>query len=47
MGIGIGKVIPLGKTIVNMFMEPQYTLLHNGIQPQFQLFAGINFQFMK
>ena len=47
MGIGIGKVIPLGKTVVNMFMEPQYTLLHNGIQPQFQLFAGINFQFMK
>ncbi len=44
--IGAGKVLKMGKTVFNLFMEPQYTMLHKGVQPQFQMFAGINVQFM-
>lgn len=43
---GAGKVIKMGKTVFNIFMEPQYTMLHKGVQPQFQLFTGINLQFI-
>ncbi|WP_206604231.1 hypothetical protein [Aquimarina sediminis] len=45
--LGIGKVVQIGKTTCNLFIEPQYSMLHNGIQPQFQLFTGINLQFSK
>lgn len=45
--VGAGKVLKMGKkTVFNIFMEPQYTVLHEGVQPQFQLFAGINVQFI-
>lgn len=47
IGLGIGKVVKVGKTIYNMFIEPQYTMLSSGTQPQFQLFMGINLQFKK
>lgn len=43
--LGIGKVVSIGKTTCNLFVEPQYSILHNGVQPQFQLFTGINLQF--
>lgn len=46
MGIGIGKVVPVDNIMFNLFIEPQYTLLHKGTQPQFQLFTGINIQIM-
>lgn len=47
MALGIGKVIKVKRTIFNCFVEPQYTMLHNGIQPQLQIFTGINLQFIK
>jgi hypothetical protein len=47
IGLGIGKVVKVGKTMCNMFIEPQYTMLHNGTQPQFQVYIGINLQFTK
>ncbi len=46
MGVGIGKIIPVGNTMFNLFIEPQYTLLHKGTQPQLQIFSGINLQIM-
>ncbi len=46
MALGIGKVVTVGNTVFNLFIEPQYTMLHSGVQPQIQLFSGINMQFM-
>ncbi len=47
VGLGIGKVVNVGKTVFNLFLEPQYTMVQSGVQPQIQLFAGINMQFIK
>ena len=46
LGLGIGKVVPVGNMMFNLFLEPQYTMIHKGTQPQIQLFTGINLQFM-
>ncbi|WP_417357547.1 hypothetical protein [Flavobacterium sp.] len=46
LALGIGKVVKVGDTMFNLFIEPQYSVLHNGTQPQFQVFTGINLQFM-
>jgi len=46
LALGIGKVVRLGDTVFNLFIEPQYSLLIDGTQPQFQIFTGINLQFM-
>jgi hypothetical protein len=46
LALGIGKVVKVGNTVFNLFVEPQYTVLHEGMQPQVQLFTGINLQFM-
>jgi len=47
-GIGIGKIVPLGGTIVNLFVEPQFTVYHKGQGlPTLQVFAGLNLQFTK
>ena len=46
LALGIGKVVKMGNTVFNLFIEPQYSMLHNGTQPQFQLFTGINLQFL-
>jgi len=47
LGFGIGKVVRSGHTVFNMFLEPQFTVLHDGAgQPEFQLFAGLNLQFL-
>jgi len=46
LALGIGKVVPVGRTVFNLFIEPQYSVIHKGSQPQFQLFSGINLQFM-
>ena len=46
IGAGVGKVALVGSSVVNFFLEPQYTFLSHGAgQPLFQLFAGINTQF--
>jgi len=47
LALGIGKVVKVGNTVFNLFVEPQYSVLHNGTQPQFQVFTGINLQFME
>jgi len=47
VGAGLGRVVVLpDKTTINAFIEPQWTLAHDGIaQPQFQVFAGVTVQF--
>jgi hypothetical protein len=40
--LGIGKVVKVGNTVFNLFIEPQYTMLYKGTQPQLQIFTGIN-----
>ena len=45
-GIGVGQVTKVGRTVFNIFLEPQFTMLHDGVgQPAFQLFMGLNMQF--
>ena len=45
-GLGIGKVVKLPDMVLNLFLEPQYTILHDGVgQPLFQVFTGLNTQF--
>jgi len=45
-GFGIGQVLKQGNTVFNIFIEPQFTILHKGVgQPRFQLFMGMNTQF--
>jgi len=46
LALGIGKVVKVDKTVFNLFIEPQYSILHEGTQPQLQIFTGINLQFM-
>lgn len=46
LALGIGKVVKVGKTVFNLFIEPQYSILHQGTQPQLQIFTGINLQFI-
>ena len=45
-GFGIGKVITTGNKVFNIFIEPQFTMLHSGIgQPAFQIYTALNMQF--
>jgi len=46
LALGIGKVVKEGNTVFNLFIEPQYSILHQGMQAQLQIFTGINLQFM-
>jgi hypothetical protein len=47
VGFGIGKVVKSGRTVFNMFVEPQFTVLHDGVgQPELQIFAALNMQFL-
>jgi len=47
LGMGAGKVLKAGRTIFNAFVEPQFTVLHDGAgQPAFQTFLGLNMQFV-
>jgi hypothetical protein len=46
IGLGVGKVIKREKSVVNVFVEPQWTVAHEGDgQPGWGIFAGINFQY--
>jgi hypothetical protein len=43
--VGIGKVMKVDRVVYNVFVEPQWTVLHNGTgQPVMQIFAGVNVQ---
>ena len=45
LGFGIGKVVKSGRNVFNMWLEPQFTILHDGVgYPEFQIFAGLNLQ---
>jgi hypothetical protein len=47
LGFGIGKVVKSGRTVFNMFVEPQFTIFHDGVgQPELQIFAALNMQFL-
>jgi hypothetical protein len=47
VGFGIGKVVKSGRSVLNMFLEPQFTIAHDGAgYPSFQLFAAINLQLL-
>lgn len=47
LGFGIGKVVKAGHTVFNIFIEPQFTVLHDGVgQPELQVFTGLNMQFL-
>ncbi len=47
IGFGIGKVVKKNKTVFNMFIEPQFTVLHDGVgQPELTIFAALNLQFL-
>ena len=46
IGIGVGKVVKLGNTVLNLFFEPQFTVANSGpAQPLVQIYAGVNMQF--
>jgi hypothetical protein len=46
VGFGIGQVIPKGKTVYNIFIEPQWSVADKGPGwPEWQVFVGFNMQF--
>lgn len=46
VGAGVGKVWKPSTTTWNVFVEPQWTLAHDGDGvPEFQIYAGLNLQF--
>lgn len=46
LGLGLGRVVPMDRTVVNAFVEPQYTVASEGDgEPEWGIFAGLNFQF--
>jgi hypothetical protein len=46
IGFGIGQVIPRGKTVFNVFIEPQVSVADHGAGwPKWQIFIALNTQF--
>lgn len=46
VGLGGGRAFGMGKTIVNTFIEPQWTVLHEGdYSPKFTLYTGVSLTF--
>ncbi|MDN3922169.1 hypothetical protein [Roseateles violae] len=46
VGAGLGKVFKSGRTTINAFVEPQWSVSHEGDGlPKFQVFFGLNLQF--
>ncbi len=46
LGMGIGQVIKIDKTVLNFFIEPQPSILVYGPgQPKFQIYGALNIQF--
>lgn len=47
LGLGAGQVIKRGKTVFNLFAEPQWSVADKGAgQPKWQVFFGLNMQFL-
>lgn len=47
VGVGLGKVMKKGKTVYNLFVEPQFSIADDGPgQPEWQIFMGLNLQFL-
>ena len=47
LGVGLGQVIKRGKTVFNVFVEPQFSIADDGPgQPDWQIFLGFNMQFL-
>jgi hypothetical protein len=46
LGLGAGKIwkTEIGTTL-NLFVEPQGTVAHEGVSPKLQVFMGLNMQF--
>lgn len=48
LGLGIGQVMKRGKTVYNVFVEPQFSVADRGPgQPEWQLFFALNLQFLE
>ncbi len=48
VGLGAGRVVKTDKAVINYFIEPQLSVASRGNgQPEWGVFAGINFQFPK
>ena len=47
LSLGTGKVMKINNIALNFFVEPQYAILHSGVQSQFQFNVGVNIQFIK
>lgn len=48
LGIGAGQIIKHDKTVYNMFIEPQFSVADEGPgQPEWQVFVGLNLQFLQ
>jgi hypothetical protein len=48
IGIGIGQLVKRGKTVFNIFVEPQASVAYRGPgQPDWQAFAGFNARFLQ
>lgn len=46
MGMGLGKVVKIGGTVFNFFIEPQPSILVEGVgQPTYQIYGSLNMQF--
>ena len=46
IGLGIGKMWQVSEDVkVNAFIETQYTVAHEGIAPDWRIFAGLNFSY--
>lgn len=46
LGVGAGQVFHQGKTVYNLFVEPQFSVADEGAgQPDWQIFFGLNMQF--
>jgi len=46
IGLGVGQVIKMEKTVFNVFVEPQYSVADKGAGiAQWQVFTGLNIQF--
>lgn len=46
VGLGIGKAIVSGKTVYNLFVEPQVSVVDNGPgMAEWLIFCGFNIQF--
>ena len=46
LGLGAGKIWKtVDEATLNLFVEPQLTVAHEGVAPELQVFMGLNMQF--